>query len=299
MSNAEARGRLRLWKQAAAKRYAAFDRATNNNPELLAEGGQMVMRALKGRARAFRRLRRLIPEDARFEGACLAGKFPVAVWAMLRPRNAVTVDTDNPSLRQDCVVTEYLVVGAVPEWTGTKPARVGRVTGKWSLEVPDHALLRLLQRSPGVDIGAVLWSAHAAALRARVDNEQLYPALADPARTFLLPAGDGVFVCGVIIGEDIKVGLSCHLFAHTWLHNDQLYDNQTPLLVEAGTGARLGEGLFLPSPLHKLAWAGDDLDIEPWGPGVSALGFTSVATATMTGAARPADSSDPHPALPV
>ena len=97
MIGAEARGQLRAWKRAAAARYAAYERVINGE-ELHDTAVQMVLRSSpKGRRRSLERLRRLLTA-ATFEGASLAGKHPVAIWSVLRPREAVTVDTDDPSL---------------------------------------------------------------------------------------------------------------------------------------------------------------------------------------------------------
>ena len=93
-------------------------------------------------------------------------------------------------------------------------------------------------------------SAHRAALRARLDDNEIAAAMVDPDMSFLLPAGPGVFVCVFRVGDDVNVGLMVHLFAHTWLHRDQLYDSQVPLLVEGGEGARLGDDCSCP---HRYA----------------------------------------------
>ena len=272
MSNAEARGLLRVWKRAAAERYADYRRAAESK-ELLLVGQKMARSSsAAGRLRAFRRLRGLISK-AHLEAVSLAGKYPVAIWSVLKPREAVTVDNDDPSLQQDCVVIEYFVVGMLPNYLGDRFHKVDSRAnkGQWTLEVPDHALRRLIVRAPGVDIGATLMTAHHAVLRARDDNEQLFPAAVDPDKSFLVPAGDGVFVCGLVLGEDVKFGTAAHVFAHTWLHNDQLHDDQTPLLVERGTGARLGESLLLPLPLRRMTRVDGQLKVVAWQPAVAAL----------------------------
>ena len=87
---------------------------------------------------------------------------------------------------------------------------VGIAKGLWSIEVPDHALRRLLERAPGVDIDATLLS-HRAALRARPDDNEIAAAMVDPDMSFLLPAGPGVFVCVFRVGDDVNVGLMVHL----------------------------------------------------------------------------------------
>jgi hypothetical protein len=278
VSTAEARGRLRVWKRAAADRYAAYVRVSRGG-DFRAAVSQLVLRSSPaGRARVFRRFRDQLRAVATFEGACLAGKCPVAIWSVLRPRERVTIGLDvPPHLQQECVVVEHLTLGAMPTMMGV-------AKGLWSIEVPDHALRRLLERAPGVDIDATLLAAHRAALRARLDDDEIAAAMVDPDMSFLLPAGPGVFVCGFRVGDDVNVGLMVYLFAHTWLHRDQLYDSQAPLLVEGGEGKRLGEGLLLPAPLRRLSRVGEQVEIQEWIPGASALASPMGKTAAAMAA---------------
>ena len=93
----------------------------------------------------------------------------------------------------------------------------------------------------------MLFAAHHAVLRAQVldvNNHQL---------GFLLPAGDGVFVCICVGGHEVsRDEPSVYIRARTWLHNDQLYDDQRPLAVDVNIGHRMGESLLLPAPWRRL-----------------------------------------------
>ena len=264
--SAEARGKLRAWKEHTQARFEAIDRARLN---LFKEEHipNMVLRSsIKGRARAFDKIRERF-SAATLEGVRLDGANPIAVWAVLKPRAPVVIDAEAPPhLLQSCVVVEYLVAGALPT------AAAGVAAGLWSLEIPDHALGRLLDRSPReLDLGAVLMHAHHAALRARLDDTEIRAALAS-RRAFLLPAGAGAFRCEFRCGADVSQGeaISAHLFAHTWLHQDQLFsDQQLVRLDEALPGERLGDGLLLPVPLRRLIAEGDNtVRIHRWAPGM-------------------------------
>lgn len=115
-------------------------------------------------------------------------------------------------------------------------------------------------------------AAHHAALRLRqMDvmherNERL-----DTSFQFLLPAGPGAFVCSLQRGPDVSVANAPTLsvFAHTWLSDDMLRDDQTPLIDDGSPGARLGDSWLLPAPMRRtmmddagVAW------VASWAPGM-------------------------------
>jgi hypothetical protein len=126
----------------------------------------------------------------------------------------------------------------------------------WSVEISDHALLRVLQRDPAADLDAVLLDVHRATLRLANDiaTEADAAAAAGEERPsgFLVPAGDGVFICEFAAAFDRSVweGMLAAR-AVTWLHNDQLHDDQRPE-PEGKPGDRLGEGILLPAPLRRV-----------------------------------------------
>jgi hypothetical protein len=106
----------------------------------------------KQKARAIQRLRDYLAP------AVLMLTDDAMLWAWPEPRGSVII-SDAPSDRQDCVVMLFGGASAAP-----RHDLCGYASG--SVEVPDHALGRLLQRSVGADIGAALQEAHAAFLAA-------------------------------------------------------------------------------------------------------------------------------------
>src|SRR5260370_41435687 len=88
---------------------------------------------------------------------------------------------------------------------------VGQAEGLWTL---------------GSNLDATLLAAHHALVRAKLSG--VAPAFAGRDRRFLVPVDPGVFVCSVLTGKDISFGyeLEAHVHAHTWLHGDQLHDDQ-------------------------------------------------------------------------
>jgi hypothetical protein len=113
-----------------------------------------------GRQRAFAKIaKRIATTGATLEGIRLDGRSPCAVWSILKPRVSVRIEPDDPSDAQNCISVNYIYVGdldGIPH----------RADGLWTLEIPDHALGRLLHRSPA-DPAVSIAAAHHAALRLR------------------------------------------------------------------------------------------------------------------------------------
>jgi hypothetical protein len=179
------------------------------------------------------------------------GSAPLALWAALAPRNAVTVTPATESQKQDCVAVNYVLVGALGG-----PGIGGMIAdGLWSVEISDHALLRVLQRDPAAELDAVLLGVHRSALWLSNDIATAADAAAaagEGRASGFLPAGDGVFICEFNAATDRSnwqkmLGVR----AVTWLHDDQLHDDQRPE-PEGKPGDRLGEGLLLPVPLRRV-----------------------------------------------
>jgi hypothetical protein len=265
--DAQARGQLHVWKAAAAQRFTLGE-ARWHTPELQQASIDLVLRSSpEGRTRAFNKLRRAFGH-ASLEGVRLDGPDPIAVWAVLKPREALRVDPAHPRDGQDCVVVEYLVAGPLPH----KGLNAGGIAaGIWTVEATDHALGRLLQRDRAAKIDAVLLAAHHAVLRAKATD--VADCFADHEKSFLVPAGSGVFVCSVIKGSDVSNGHQplIHVRARTWLHRDQLSDRQeTNVVIDDGSpGDRLGEGLLLPMPLRKyVQLSANEFATVNWAPGM-------------------------------
>jgi hypothetical protein len=262
--DAEARGRLRRWKAQLRQRYRVIDRmaaAEQMSPDVVAFA---LRGSPTGRQRAFARLNsNLTTAGAVLHTVRYEGRSPIAVWAILKPRTSVAIETEDPRLTQDCITVNYILVGCLTANTAH------RGDGLWSLEVPDHALGRLLQRT-AADPTAILFAAHHAAWRLHV--EQVVPDHEyDPNYQFLPPAGAGAFVCSTRVGEDTSLGTpSMHLYAHTWLAADMLHEGQVPLCDDGLPGARLGDGWLLPAMLRKVTDDNGLLTGQVWEPGLPA-----------------------------
>jgi hypothetical protein len=267
----EVRGRLRQWKQTLRTGYARYNHVYTQRDTLLYPHIRDFCdkQGKVGRQRAFARLaQRIGATGAVLEGVRLDGRFPIAVWSLLQPRGPVTVEPTDPSDGQNCIAVNYVLCGRLTD------TELRVADGIWGLEVPDHALGRLLHRQPDAGLDTVLRAAHHAALRLRI--EAVIPeGEFEPERQFLLPAGPGAFVCQLRFGPDRSDGHrpGLHVLARTWLSDDQLRPDQTPLRPDDGApGDRLGDGWLLPAPLRHGAKIGTHaFALETWAPGLPAM----------------------------
>jgi hypothetical protein len=263
--DAEIRGRLRHWKAKLAQQYRVFDRTYRNPTALRPICEDFVKRsAAAGRRRAFAKLAAAFGAGATLEGLRLDGDSPLAVWSILKPREAVTVDADPESgLAQNCVTVNYVVAGVLPDRRGDR--HYGLCEGLWTLEVPDHALGRCMARS-GLMPDAIIAAAHHNILRLRrtvvIPDNRL-----DQDRRFLVKAGPGGFVCHLQSGPDLSLGMQpeVHARSDTWLAADQLHDDQILLVDDGQPGARLGDGWLVPAALRRIVRTGDRVDLLIWG----------------------------------
>ena len=230
---AEARGRVRLLKREIAARAALLDPL---NKEVRRAARDLVLKSGVGRARASAKLRRLLA-DAEFLAARLAGREPMMVWSYLDTCGP-PYESENPSETQGCVGVKYILAGAGPGDS------IGVSSGQWALLVTDHALGRLVQRDPGADPRAVILAGHGNLLRARAGS-------IDDAR-FALPAGDGAFMARFVVATDPRGEIVFDVLASTWVHNDQMYGDQRPILGDGVPGPPLGSKWLLPWPLRRI-----------------------------------------------
>lgn len=223
----EARGRVRAFKQSLAAEFRRKD-ALFHRPQT---GHQAERYALcsssTGRRRALSKL------TAAFGPVCFTCG-PYAVWTVLRPRESVIRTPRDAGQAQDAVVVDFVVAG---------PSRDGCYlqAGLWTLEIPDHALHRLVQRYRTADIRAVILNAH--------QNLLLAARLPEPEENVHLPAGPGAFAGQMVYGVTENSERMVYFRPRTWLHEVML-DGSEETLVPGDRA--LGNGILLPSPLRHI-----------------------------------------------
>jgi len=234
---AEARGVVRLFK-ARLRHYDLRFQARFESIEANREANRWANCGTLGRQRALMKLRRRFgPTDRHLQDR--------PVWAHLRPRDAVIVHPQDAGQTQPAVVLEYLTVDKNADME----------TGLWTLEVPDHALLRAAQRCRGIDLRAAIMEAHRELLAARCDP------LPKRGEDVYVRAGPGAFVGQMIYGQEVKGGLVVYFRPRTWLHEDQLNGDQRPL-TSGGAGEPWGTGPLLPFPLREITVEGQSMIVR-------------------------------------
>ncbi len=143
----------------------------------------------------------------------------VCEFSWLAPSPPVIADPKDHGERQACTLVCYLCAWPTPPF-GIK------VCSAWSIEVPDHAAGRYLQRAgDAADFKSALFEAanhfHAA------DMAKVTPHLGRGTDIYL-PAGRGYFLCTVV---GAKSGGISFLYARaaTWIEKKMLRPDQVPL----------------------------------------------------------------------
>jgi hypothetical protein len=255
--NAEVRGQLRVWKQKLARDYAAFESAFRR----LGKGGDlgallfdMVRCGRVGRQRAFEKINRALGPGAKLETKHLDDKPALVVWSIFCPRSPVWCATPDAvpdaALRgwsQNCVAVNYIVAGAMPWGLGIEE-------GLWTLEVPDHALGRAVERSRFLHPGAIIREAHENLLNLPAQSIALNNGIIQTERGFFVKAGAGAFRCEIHGGPEhgLTGELNFFVVTRTWIDDAQLHEDQIPLCEKGEPNQRLGDGWLLPHPLRRI-----------------------------------------------
>jgi hypothetical protein len=259
--DAQTRGRLRAWKAQLAENYIQFDNAfryldpRSRQSELVAD---MALKSSAGSDKAFRKIQTLLGPGVRLEHRRCRRKRTFAIWSILKPRSAVACAVsksdysaaERASFAQDCVTVDYVLIGAI------RKDIAYIATGLWTLEVPDHALGRAVERSRLRDPGELIREAHLNLLDL---PETLSPRVGADRGTYF-KAGSGCFAGRLSIWPDVSTGeLVASVRVNTWLNEDQLFDDQIVLSQKGEAGQRLGDGWFLPQPLRRLVRDGNEV----------------------------------------
>jgi hypothetical protein len=275
------RGQLRQWKEKLAQQYRQFDRAYRDERTQPLVTDFLKRSSREGRRRAFRKLARAFGPGVTLEGLRLDGDYPMAVWSILKPRESVAGGAPADSgLAQDCVTVNFLLAGRLPSRVGPGipgPAIFGHAEGLWSLEVPDHALGRAIERSGHLP-DAVIAEAHHNVLRLRQDQLQPTGMTVLPVTSsggfrmtlgsqFLVRAGGGGFICELALGPDVSIDEEPRVLfsafsgrelvvcarAVTWIAEDMVREQQVLLADDGMPGERLGDGWLMPGPLRQIS----------------------------------------------
>jgi hypothetical protein len=261
--DADTRGRLRQWKVRLAQNYSRFDSAIHQLRASIRAGGSfglvgdMVEGAGSTRDKAFHKIHKMLGPGVTLEWRRDKRGHALAAWSILKPRSAVTVvvpesaalsEAERASLlQQDCVAVNYVLVGAVRDL-------ILVADGLWTLEVPDHALGRAVERSGFLHPGALIRDAHLNLLDLPATLAPEIHRYEDEGPATFFKAGAGCFAGYFRTGRDASAGgeLMAHVRVRTWLDENQLHADQIVMAEKGRPGERLGDSWLLPVPLRHL-----------------------------------------------
>jgi hypothetical protein len=197
----------------------------------------------RSRAVALARLRRRFDTVAEFQWSTTA-KPSIACWQYLKIRSVQewTQPDDHPRDRQDCICTNFLLAGRLPDGAGL-------MTGRWAMEYTWHAIARLLDpvRSPLEATALEVMSlAHKVLLAASSK------AVLEQREDFLLEVADGCLRCQA---DPAELDGDHRLFvrANSWLtadQSDRCFAKRVPPTVDRDDA--LGAFWLAPSPLRRV-----------------------------------------------
>ncbi len=212
------------------------------------------------RGRSFQAIKRMIGDTAWLELPPDRNGGALAIFTVLKPRGTLMLVKEGaPPIEagklQDCVSINYLAVGSLPHtpvWSSL-----------WTAEVQEHALGRLFQRYPAVDLDAALLELHRNLLCASFSAVRARARANEP---LLVPAAGGVFLCEMQDGNAVSVDglLAAHMRTKTWLPLDQLRDDQEKAVIPPASAPgdeQLGASLLITSLASRNG--GAVLDIAP------------------------------------
>jgi hypothetical protein len=195
---AEVRGKLRTFNSRASERRAALDAAMSTQTFSVLVALYCSRTEERGRRRALERLRKVLDRSAQFEIARLH-RPALALWSSIVPG-------------ETGAHVELVMIG-----------RAAIAKRRWNLVVSEHALIRFFERSGGAaDLDAALIKGNRECARGRFHR------LRGGTET-IVKAGPGVF-CGIVEPDDAGAGA---MTARTWLHADQLREDQERRLAAA------------------------------------------------------------------
>ena len=152
-----------------------------------------------------------------------------------------TTESENASLAQDCVTLNYVVVGT---------DMINVAEGLWTLEVPDHALGRAVERSRFLHPEVLIRDAHKNLLElptSILDRKHIN------GESFYIKAGAGCFVAYFRIHPDVSIGkITSSVRVVTWLDNDQLGADQIVISDKGEKGQTLGDSFLKPHPFVRF-----------------------------------------------
>jgi hypothetical protein len=141
------------------------------------------------------------------------------LWSWLDPRGAMLADAKDVGETQDAILVRYGLAWVVKK-------RHLAAYEAFTLEAPDHALARMLQRSPGTDIREALHQAHHHLFKASASAVGRH--VEEQTRLYL-PCGPGLLICEALRASTPSGLVYVFCRGRTWISADMVRPDQTPI----------------------------------------------------------------------
>jgi len=190
----------------------------------------------------------------------------LGIFSVLMPRESVVADERAPgALLQDCVAVNFFTLGVSLDDASADISKIAE--GLWTLEVPDHVLGRIVERSGPQYLQAAIRDAHHNLLQLPADTAvRLFSGTrADPT---CIKAGPGYFLVQMKFGPDTTLhDHSMYVRVATYYTENEMRERYLRLTEKGQPGDRLGDSWLLPWPLRKITQTGKTsfaLHVHPW-----------------------------------
>jgi hypothetical protein len=171
-----------------------------------------------GRARALAKLRKHL------EWANITFPRSGIMWSWLAPRGCMLIEPKNEGEAHDAILVRYGFA-----WIERKRELNGYEA--FSIELPDHATARLVQRAPDVNLARVLMEAQDQFFAADVATVSRHVA---HGTSLYLRAGPGLLICEAISGITPSKMEYWYARARTWISDSMIRPDQIPIAPAVG-----------------------------------------------------------------
>jgi hypothetical protein len=215
---------LRTFKRTVAPIGDRLDAAVTDRDYLKGLLYDWTRKGEVGRARALVKLRKHL------DLATITFPRQGIMWSWLAPRGCMLIDPKDEGEAQDAILVRYGFA-----WIERKRELNGYEA--FSIECPDHATARLMQRAPSINLPRVLMEAQDQFFAADVSTVSRHVAHGTP---LYLRCGPGLLICEAVSGVTPSKQEYWFARARTWIGDAQVRPDQQPIApAEEGSSSML------------------------------------------------------------
>jgi hypothetical protein len=209
---------LRTFKRTIAPIADRLDAASTDRDRIKVLLYDYACKGEVGRARALAKLRKHFPL------ATITFPRQGIMWSWLAPRGCMLIDPEDEGEAQDALIIRYGFC-----WIERKRELNGYEA--FSVEVPDHATARLIQRAPEINLPRVLMEAQDAFFAADMLTVSQHVVRGTP---LYLRCGPGLLICRAMFGRT-PTGIEYSFAqARTWIGETMIRPDQVPVAPAVG-----------------------------------------------------------------